>query len=49
MPKIGGTVKTKDGEGVVVYNDLLDRQVDVKFTKGDDSEVKTYSLNEVKF
>lgn len=49
MPKVGSTVKTKDGEGVVVYNDLLDRQVEVRFSSGDDSEVKTYELNEVKF
>ena len=49
MPKIGTSVKTKDGEGVVVYNDLLDRQVDVKFSNGDDSEIKTFDLSEVKF
>lgn len=49
MPKIGSTVKTKDGEGVVVYNDLLDRQVDIRFSKGDDSEVKTFDLKDVKF
>ncbi len=49
MPKINCEVKTKDGVGVVVYNNLLDRKVDVKFTKGDDSEIKTYDLEEIKF
>lgn len=49
MPKVNSEVKTKDGIGVVVYNDLLDRKVDVKFVKGDESEIKTYSLEEIKF
>lgn len=49
MPKIGSMVNTKDGQGTVVYNDLLDRQVDVKFVKGDDSEIKTFDLGEIKF
>ena len=49
MPKIGSEVKTLDGMGTVVYNDLLDRRVDVKFVKGDDSEVKTYELKDIKF
>ncbi|MBR1890304.1 MAG: stage 0 sporulation protein [Clostridia bacterium] len=49
MPKINSTVSTKDGKGVVVFNDLLKREVDVKFTRGDDSEIKTYPLAEVSF
>lgn len=49
MPKVNSEVKTKDGIGVVVYNDLLDRKVDVKFVKWDESEIKTYSLEEIKF
>ncbi len=49
MPKVNSEVKTKDGVGVVVYNDLLNRKVDVKFVKGDESEIKTYSLEEIKF
>ena len=49
MPKVGSEVQTLDGKGVVVYNDLLDRKVDIKFTKGDDTEIKTYNLEDVKF
>ena len=49
MHKIGSTVNTKDGQGTVVYNDLLVRQVDVTFVKGDDSEIKTFDLIEIKF
>ncbi len=49
MPKVGTSVSTKDGHGTVVYNDLLQRQVNVKFLKGDESEIKTYALEDVKF
>ena len=49
MPKINSEVQTLDGKGVVVYNDLLDRKVDVKFTKGEDVEIKTYDLEDIKF
>ena len=49
MPKVGLSVSTKDGRGTVVYNDLLKREVDVKFVNGDDTEIKTYPLEEVKF
>ena len=49
MPKVGSSVSTKDGSGNVVYNNLLDREVDVKFVKGDDVEIKTYKLEEISF
>lgn len=49
MPKLGSEVKTEDGKGIVIYNDLLKRLVDVKFTNGDDVEVKTYELDKIKF
>ena len=49
MPKVGSEVQTLDGKGVVVYNDLLDRKVDIKFTKGDETEIKTFDLKDVKF
>lgn len=48
MPKIGSNVSTKDGVGAVVYNNLLKREVDVKFVKNDETEIKTYSLEEIK-
>lgn len=49
MPKVGSSVKTKDGQGTVVFNDLLNKKVDVKFVNGDDSEIKTYDLQEITF
>jgi cell fate regulator YaaT (PSP1 superfamily) len=49
MPKVGTIVTTKDGRGSVVFNNLLKREVDVKFSNGDDSEIKTYPLDQVKF
>ncbi len=49
MPKIGTSVSTKDGNGTVVFNDLLKREVDVKFVKGDESEIKTFALEDIKF
>ena len=49
MPKVGTKVSTKDGSGTVVFNDLLKREVEVKFVSGDDFEYKTYPLEEVNF
>lgn len=48
MPKINSRVETKDGEGVVIFNNLLNQTVTVKFEK--DNEVKTmeYKLDEIK-
>ena len=39
MPKVGGTVGTPEGEGVVVSNDMLKLISKVKISKGDGSEV----------
>ena len=51
MPKINTTVITPDGEGIAVYNNLLKRQVDVKFLEADNSvkEVKTYKVDVLQF
>lgn len=49
MPRINSQVSTKDGKGVVVFNDLLKEMVDVKFADGDGSEIKTYPLAEIHF
>lgn len=49
MPKLGTVVNTKDGKGSVVYNNLLKREVDVRISKGDDTEIKTYPLEEIVF
>jgi cell fate regulator YaaT (PSP1 superfamily) len=39
MPKIGGTVGTPEGQGVVISNDMLKLITKVKVTKPDGSEV----------
>ena len=49
MPKVGTQVSTKDGKGVVVYNNLLKKEVDVKFVKGEETEIKTFALEQVTF
>ena len=49
MPKVGMQVSTKDGHGTVVFNDLLKREVNVKFVRGDESEIKTFALEDIKF
>ena len=49
MPKVGSIVQTKDGKGKVMYNDLLNRKVSVKFEDESMSEIKEYDESEVKF
>jgi hypothetical protein len=50
MPKVGGTVKTPEGEGVVVSNDMLKLISKVKITKGDGSEVyKDFPVDRLEF
>lgn len=49
MPKLNSFVKTKDGEGKVVYCDLLRKTVDVRFQSENSSEIKNYQLQDVKF
>ena len=50
MPKLNSMVKTPDGEGLVVYNDLLKRIVSVKFINDDGQEkVVEYELDKLKF
>lgn len=49
MPKVGSSVSTKQGQGTVVYNDLLKREVSVKFINGDDTEIKSFPLSDIKF
>lgn len=45
MPKVGMEVKTPDGTGVVLYNNLLKRTVEVKF----EDDKKEYDVSELKF
>lgn len=50
MPKVGGTVKTPEGEGVVISNDMLKLISKVKITKGDGSEVyKDFPVDRLEF
>ena len=50
MPKLGGTVKTPEGEGVVISNDMLKLISKVKITKGDGSEVyKDFPVSRLEF
>ena len=50
VPKVGGTVKSPDGEGVVVSNDMLKRVTKVKIAKPDGSEVyKDFKTSDLEF
>lgn len=50
MPKVGGTVGTPEGNGVVVSNDMLKLISKVKITKGDGSEVyKDFPVDRLDF
>lgn len=49
MPKMNSYVSTPDGKGKVVYNNLLDRVVSVKFEKENFEETKEYDLSQIKF
>ena len=47
MPIINSMVKTSDGVGKVVYNNLLKQTVDVRFEKGESFEIKNFTLDEI--
>ncbi|MBE7074118.1 MAG: stage 0 sporulation protein [Clostridiales bacterium] len=49
MPKINSKVTTEEGEGVAIYNDLLNKTVSVKFENDSSSEVKSFPLDQIKF
>ena len=50
MPKVGGTVGTPEGEGVVISNDMLKLISKVKITKGDGSEIyKDFPVDRLNF
>jgi len=49
MPKAGSSVSTKDGKGTVVYNDLLKKECNIKFVRGEDVEIKSYPLDQISF
>lgn len=47
MPKLNSRVKTKDGEGVVVYNNLLKQKVSVRVENDNDIRVCEYDLADI--
>ncbi len=50
VPKVGSTVGTPEGNGVVISNDMLKMISKVKISKGDGSEVyKDFAVKELKF
>ncbi len=49
MPKLASTVKTEDGEGKVVYLDLIKKKVSVKFQNDQSTEIKSFELDKLKF
>ena len=49
MPKIGGTVKTPEGEGVVVTNNILKKLCKVKITSPDGEVYKDFYVDELTF
>lgn len=48
LPKVNSKVKTPDGLGTVVYNNILKKIVDVKLD-GDDVVVKSYNVSDLQF
>lgn len=48
MPKVNSKVVTPDGEGIVMYNDLLKQVVSVKFSSENESEIKDYPVADIK-
>ena len=50
MPKLGSTVKTPDGEGMVLENNAITEKVRVKIILPDESyDIKTFELADVQF
>jgi cell fate regulator YaaT (PSP1 superfamily) len=50
MPKVGGTVGTPEGSGVVISNDMLKLISKVKISKGDGSDVyKDFPVDRLDF
>lgn len=47
MPKINSEVITPDGNGIVVYNNILKETVKVKFEVKDNYEIKDYKLADI--
>ena len=48
LPKVGSIVKTEDGEGTVVTQEVLKEAIKVQFKKDDITTYKTYPAKDVK-
>lgn len=48
MPKIGAIVETPDGQGIVVEVYLIKEMLKVKLDKGNETDLLSYKLNEIK-
>lgn len=48
LPKVGSIVKTEDGEGTIVSEEVLKERVKVQFKKDDVTTYKTYDAKDVK-
>ena len=47
-PKVGAIVETPDGQGLVVETYLVKEAVKVRLDKGNETDLQTYKMNEVK-
>ena len=48
LPKVGSIVKTEDGEGTIVSEEVLKERVKVQFKKDDVTTYKSYDAKDVK-
>ncbi len=49
MPKINSIIQTPNGEGKVIYLDLIKKKVTVKFQNEQNTEIKVFDCEEIKF
>ena len=47
MPKLNAKVKTKDGVGTVIYNNLLKQKVTVKIEEANEIKINEYDLSQI--
>lgn len=48
VPGVGSLVETKDGKGNVVSSNLISEKVQVKFERGNETELITYKIDDIK-
>ena len=48
VPGIGSLVETADGRGIVVANDLLKETIQVKYERGNETDIRTYGVEGIK-